>query len=118
MADIIYKLPVPERYNQFEPTKNTSPKIKYIPRNNGSTSWILKGAIINENVIIVCKDGACKRDLQRKYIQMKRQFYLEMTGSEPSVGSNLYPKFLTLNEYDIGIRGHIVPIVFDNSCFF
>lgn len=101
-----------------EPTKYKTPSINYIPRNTGSSNWILKGAIINEQVIIVCKDGRCKDDLRRKYHQMRRDFYYQLIGSAPPQSDRNWPMFITVAEYDTRIRGYRVPIVFDNSCFF
>lgn len=111
-----------DEYKKFdtrwiEPTKYDRPRVNYIPRQTGSTNWILKGAIINEEVIIVCKDGRCKDELRRKYHNMRREFYYELTGREYPPSEN-WPMFITIAEYDIKIRGRRVPIVFDNCCFF
>lgn len=113
-----YEKSIKQRNIFVEPTKYQKPNINYIPRNVGSTNWILKGAIINEQVIIVCKDGRCKDDLRRKYHQMRRDFYYQLIGSAPPQSDRNWPMFITVAEYDTRTRGYRVPIVFDNSCFF
>lgn len=102
--------------SNIEPTRNPRP-VRFIPRNVGSTDWILKGAILNGNVMIVSKNRRCSDELKNKYFHMKRDFYFQLTGSEPPVGDDS-PIFITLDEYETKIRGYRIPIVFDNSCFF
>lgn len=100
-----------------EPTKYQTPSINYIPRNTGSTNWILKSAILNDKVIIVCKNGACREDLRRKFEEIRREFYYQLSSPLPPRNPN-WPYIICLSEYDNAIRGNRVPIVFDNSCFF
>lgn len=108
-----------DSYSNIERTKYNAPKVNFIPRNMGSTDWILKAAILDERVMIICKDGRCKEELRMKYRDLRREFYRQLTGSEPPpLVDQTFPMFITISEYENKIRGHRVPIVFDNSCFF
>lgn len=91
-------------------------------RHRGYTTWMLKSALINPKVFIVCKDGRCQRETQAKFNDMARAFHEE---SMRTVGRSIielyydWPKIIRMENVSDSIRGYdqFIPVIFDNSCY-
>lgn len=92
-------------------------------RHRGYTTWLLKSAILNPMIFIVCKDGRNKDDLQTKFSEMVFELHkVTMATSGRDIRSlyNEWPKFITMDRVSDSIRGHdqFIPVIFDNSCYY
>ena len=92
-------------------------------RQRGYSTWILKGAILEPKVFIVCANGQNRKWLSDKYYQMCHDVSVEemrLEGRASILFSTEWPKFITMNEIEQNIRGRDqhIPVIFDNSCFY
>jgi len=91
-------------------------------RNRGYTTWMLKSALHNPKVFIVCKDGRCQRETQAKFNDMAREVHEESMRTMGISSIELYydwPKIITMDRVENSIRGYgqFIPVIFDNSCY-
>jgi hypothetical protein len=85
-------------------------------RQTGSSSFLLKSAIVNPDCYIICRDGNSKSDLRRHFRTIIEEDEIFRNIYESN--NSLEPKFKTLEEME-QLRGHLEkPIIFDTSCFF
>lgn len=92
-------------------------------RNRGYTTWMLKSALHNPKVFIVCKDGRCQHETQTKFKEMVYELNHDSMRCMGKTITNLYdewPKFITMDRVSISIRGYDqhIPVIFDNSCYY
>jgi hypothetical protein len=85
-------------------------------RNTGSTTFLLKSAIVNPDCYIVVRDVATMTDLRIKYVSLINN---DTTfGDIYRANDRREPKFKTLTQME-ELRGHLeLPVIFDSSCFF
>ena len=89
-------------------------------RQRGYSTWILKSALINPKIFIVCGDRQSRLYMHRKF----RDYLRELRTITPDGGLDPiyieWPKFITMNRVEFEIIGvdRFIPVIFDNSCFY
>lgn len=92
-------------------------------RNRGYTTWMLKSALHNPKVFIVCRDGRNKDYVKNQFDNMVRVIHEESMRTMGISSVELYlewPKFITMDRVSVSIRGYdqFIPVIFDNSCYY
>lgn len=86
-------------------------------RRTGNTEWLLKSAIKNPNVTIICRDESNVRILRERYYHMLSG-YNWITRKWWSVFGRKHPKFISIHNAGRKLRGTGDPIAFDNSAIY
>lgn len=81
-------------------------------RRRGQTQWLLKSAMKNPNVVIMCATESQKKDLVVRYTRMLAEapWYVKLWRR---YFGTPWPKFLTASD-QMKLRGMKAPVVFDN----
>lgn len=104
-----------------------------VPRQTGNTTWILKSALTNREVIIVVSALCVVQEYKTRFIELMVENEIEITNEQ--IHNFMYnprrhnyfrddfkmPEIMTLKNFNsimesskLPIKG---PIIFDNSCF-
>ena len=92
-------------------------------RNRGYTTWMLKSALHDPKVFIVCKDSRNKNWVQTKFKEMVYELNhdtMRCMGKTITALYDEWPKFITMDRVELSIRGYgqFIPVIFDNSCYY
>lgn len=89
-------------------------------RQRGYSTWILKSALMNPKIFIVCGNGASRQFMERKF----QDYLRELRTVTPDGGLDPiydeWPKFIIMERVRYNLVGtdRFIPFIFDNSCFF